>query len=171
MDTIQKLQKLREELIREIDEKFDWIIEGMEKESIPSIQKGNHKTQNYEITYPLNVGSGIFKGKHPIGILFGDGHRTKNPTWKSVVEEVLKDCCKDPVQRQALMDLRGKVLGRNRVLLGSEVGKMRSPVKIDEALYVETHYDAETLLRILTRRILDMVGYDYRDIWIVIKAE
>ena len=27
MNTIQELQKLREELIREIDEKFDWIID------------------------------------------------------------------------------------------------------------------------------------------------
>ena len=65
----------------------------------------------------------------------------------------------------------GKVLGRNRVLLGSETGKMRSPVKIDEALYIETHYDAETLMRILTTRILDMVGYDYSKIRIAVKAE
>lgn len=171
MDIVQELQKLREELIREIDEKFDWIIEGMKIENAPSSQKGNRKPENYEIMYPLNVGAGIFKGKRPIGIIFADGHRTESPTWKSVAEELLKDCCKAPAQRQALMDLRGKVLGRNRVLLGSETGKMRSPVKIDEALYVETHYDAETLLRILTTRILDMVGYDYSDIRIAIKAE
>ena len=31
MNTIQELQKLREELIREIDEKFDWIIGRGEK--------------------------------------------------------------------------------------------------------------------------------------------
>ena len=62
-------------------------------------------------------------------------------------------------------------MGRNRVLLGSEKGQMRSPVKIDEALYVETHYDAETLLRILTTRILDAVGYDYGRIQISVKAE
>ena len=171
MDAIQELQKLREELIREIDEKFDWIIQELKSESVPSLQKENQKLRNYEIIYPLNVGAGIFKGKRPIGILFADGHRTENPTWKSVAEELLKDCCKSPSQRQALMNLRGKVLGRNRVLLGSETGKMRSPVKIDEALYIETHYDAETLLRVLTTRILDMVGYDYSGIRIAIKAE
>ena len=87
------------------------------------------------------------------------------------MEELLKDCCKDSGQRQALINLRGKVLGRNRVLLGSETGKMRSPVKIDEALYVETHYDAETLMRILTTRILNMVDYDYSGVRIAIKAE
>lgn len=171
MNTIQELQKLREELIREIDEKFDWIIDEVKKESVPSRQKESRKPRNYEIIYPLNVGAGIFKGKRPIGVIFADGCRTENPTWKSVAEELLKDCCKDSDQRQALMDLRGKVLGRNRVLLGSETGKMRSPVKIDEALYIETHYDAETLMRILTTRILDMVGYDYSKIRIAVKAE
>lgn len=70
-----------------------------------------------------------------------------------------------------LMDLRGKILGRNRVLLGSETGKMRSPVKIGEALFVETHYDTETLLRILTTRILDEVGYDYGKIQIAVRTE
>ena len=83
----------------------------------------------------------------------------------------MKDCCKDVGKRQGLMDLRGKVLGRNRVLVGSETGKMRSPIKIEEALYVETHYDAETLLRILTTRILDEVDYDYSDIKIAVRAE
>lgn len=171
MDSVQELQKLREELIREIDEKFERIIERMKSEEGTSLQKESCKVKYYEIIYPLNVGTGIFKGKRPTGVIFADGHRTENPTWKSVVEELLKDCCKVPVQRQALMDLRGKVLGRNRVLLGSETGKMRSPVKIAEALYVETHYDAETLMRIMTTRILDVVGYNYSSIRIAVKAE
>lgn len=70
---------------------------------------------------------------------------------------------------QALMDLRGKILGRNRVLLGSEKGRMRGPVKISRALYVETHYDTETLLRILTTRILTPIGYDYTGIHVAIQ--
>lgn len=171
MELVQELQQLREELIREIDEKIGRMIEAAKNESGTSSQKEKQIAKNYEILYSLNVGAGIFKGKRPTGILFADGRRTENPTWKSVAEELLKDCCKDAAQRQALMDLRGKVLGRNRVLLGSESGKMRSPVKIEEALYVETHYDAETLMRILTTRILDMVGYDYSKIRIAVKAE
>ena len=43
MNTIQELQKLREELIREIDEKFDWIIDEVKKESVPSRQKESRK--------------------------------------------------------------------------------------------------------------------------------
>ena len=106
MNTIQELQKLREELIREIDEKFDWIIDEVKKESVPSRQKESRKPRNYEIIYSLSVGAGIFKGKRPTGVIFADGRRTENPTWKSVAEELLKDCCKDSDQRQALMDLR-----------------------------------------------------------------
>lgn len=174
MDIVQELQNLREELILEINEKIDWIIEGVKNENISSIssfQEKNLNSRNYEIIYPLTVGTGIFKGKRPIGTIFANGKRIETPTWKSVVTELLKNCYKNKDQKQELLNLRGKVLGRNRVLLGSETGKMRSPAQIDEALYVETHYDTETLLRIVTTRILDEVGYDYSKIRIAIKAE
>ena len=45
---------------------------------------------------------------------------------------------------------------------------MCSPLKVDEAIYVETYYDAETVMRILTIWILDAVEYDYIDIQIVV---
>ena len=48
---------------------------------------------------------------------------------------------------------------------------MRSPLKIEDNLYVETHYDTETLLKILTTRILDVIGYDYRDITITVRND
>lgn len=171
MDSIKELEQLREELIREIDEKIGQLIKHLKKESPNAEPAPGSAQRNYEVIYPLTAGAGIFKGKRPIGILFDDGRRIEVPTWKRLMEELLKDCCKKPLHRQALMDLRGKVLGRNRVLLGSEEGKMRSPVKIDEALYVETHYDTETLLRILTERLLDVIGYDYSKIRIAVKAE
>lgn len=87
------------------------------------------------------------------------------------MEAILQDCCKSSEKRQALMDLRGKIQGRNRVLLDNKIGKMRSPVKIDKALYVETHYDTETLLRILTTRILDEISYNYSKIRIAVKVK
>lgn len=171
MDIVQELQMLREELIREIDEKIGQVIKKLESEEQGTPRPKRKKTRNYESIYPLNVGTGIYKGKRPTGVIFANGIRTETPTWKKVMEEILKDCCKDLRRKQALMDLRGKILGRNRVLLGSETGKMRSPLKIDEAIYVETHYDAETLLRILTTRILDEIGYDYSKIQIAVKTE
>lgn len=171
MDTAKELQVLREELIREIDEKIGQMLKKLQNENDTNHQKNHVQTREYESVYPLNVGTGIYKGKRPTAVIFPDEVRKECPTWKKVMEEILKDCCKDLAKHQMLMDLRGKILGRNRVLLGSETGKMRSPVKIDEALFVETHYDAETLLRILTTRILDEVGYDYSKIQIAVKTE
>ncbi len=170
MDVKKELQVLREELIREIDEKIEQIIQKLQKEDANPAPKCV-RVKEYESLYPLNIGTGIYKGKRPTAVTFSGGVRKECPTWKKVMEEILKDCCKNPEKHQALMDLRGKILGRNRVLLGSETGKMRSPVKIEEALFVETHYDAETLLRILTTRILDEVDYDYSNIQIAVKTE
>lgn len=171
MDVVSELKKLREELVMQIDERIEKTIKKLQNDQQELLKKEPVRTETFENVYSLNVGTGIYKGKRPTAVIFADGKRAESPTWKSVTEEIMKDCCKDPEKRQALMDLRGKILGRNRVLLGSETGKMRSPVKIEEALYVETHYDAETLLRILITRILDEVGYDYRKIKIAVKAE
>lgn len=171
MDVVQELQILREELVREIDEKIGQMVKKLQDEGTGTVRTAGQSEKKYESIYPLSVGTGIYKGKRPTAVLFADGRRKECPTWKKVVEEILKDCCRDPKKRQALMDLRGKILGRNRVIVGSETGKMRSPVQIAEALYVETHYDAETLLRILTTRILDAVGYDYSGIRIAVQAD
>lgn len=171
LDVVQELQILKEELIREIDEKIEQMTEKLKNTQITSRTETAAPKKSYESMYSLHVGTGIFKGKRPTAVIFGDGRRQETATWKKVMEEILKDCCKQPGKQQALMDLRGKILGRNRVILGSEVGKMRSPVQIAEALYVETHYDAETMLRILTTRILDAVEYDFKGIQIAVQAE
>lgn len=172
MDTIHELELLREELIQEINSKIGKMIEQLETtDSSTSSPNPAPASRTYEVIYPLNIATGIFKGKRPVGVIFPDNRRIETPTWKSVMEEILKDCCKTPAKKQALKDLRGRVMGRNRVLLGSEPGSMRSPLRIDVALYVETHYDTETLLKILTVRLLDQVGYDYSGIRIAVKAE
>lgn len=171
LDVVQELQMLKEDLIREIDEKIEQVTKRLKETQMGNQTESATQEKNYEGVYSLNVGTGIFKGKRPTGIIFADGRRQETATWKMVMEKILKDCCKQSGKKQELMDLRGKILGRNRVLLGSEVGKMRSPVKIDEALYVETHYDAETMLRILTTRILNAVSYDYSGIRLAVKED
>ena len=45
---------------------------------------------------------------------------------------------------------------------------MRSPLKLCDELYIETHYDTETLMKLLLE-ILDSISYDYNDIKVVIK--
>lgn len=173
MNTIEELQLLRAELIREIDEKIGHILQELKEEQERGmVQERRPRTERvYESIYPLSVDTGVFKGKRPTGVIFADGTREDVPTWKRVFEEIMKQCNNQPEKHRALMELRGKVLGRNRVLLGSEKGRMRSPVKIDRALYAETHYDTETLLKILTTRILEVVDYDYSGIKIAVQNE
>lgn len=169
MDTVQELQIFREELIQEINTWFEQKIQKLrDEERRVSEQEAERR---YESIYPLNAGTGIFKGKKPTGVIFADGSRVDVPTWKRAAEEILLNCNSDAERHRKLMDLRGKLLGRDRVFLGSEEGRMRSPVRIDRALYVETHYDTETLLRILTTRILAAVEYDYSGIRIAVRND
>lgn len=173
MDTVQELQVLRAELIREIDDRITCMIQSLKEDQNRAIEHENRRRREkeYESIFPLNADTGIFKGRRPTGVIFEDGTREDVPTWKRVFEEIMKRCNSDVERHKALMELRGKVLGRNRVLLGSEKGKMRSPLKIDRALYAETHYDTETLLKILVTRILEAVGYDYSGIRIAVQNE
>jgi len=101
--------------------------------------------------------------KKPTAITIG-GERIEVSTWKKVITEIMNHCNNDAEKHVELMNLRGKIAGRERVILSKTDDKMRSPLKIDENLYLETHYDTETLLRTTITRILDVVRYNYHDI-------
>lgn len=70
-----------------------------------------------------------------------------------------------------LYELAGQISGKKRVLLATSNSDMRSPIEIAKHMYMETHYDTETLLNILTNRILLPIGFDIGNIWIVIRNE
>lgn len=176
MKTIQELQNLRTELIQQmiqdINEKFDALIYNlqMEQHEIENNVCGQvAEVRACEVLYPLTVSAGVFKGEKPIGVCFGDGRRVAVTKWKQVATVILQECNRDIDCHNRLMQLRDTVKGRDRILLGSEIGKMRSPMKIDDNLYIETHYDAESLIRILTTRILDPINFNYNNIKIAIR--
>ena len=146
--------------------KLDALILYMEQ----STNGNGAPTSNHELILPLAVDSSIFKGKKPVGIIFGETDREDISTWKMAVKAIMKRCNADPEKHVALMNLRGRLAGRDRMFLFNAPDNMRSPYMISENLYMETHYDTETLLRILTTRILDVVGYDYRHISIAIRG-
>ena len=106
MNTIQELQSLRTELIREIDEKIGQLIQKIKENptSEEDISPGQNIERTYESIYPFHVGTGIFKGKHPTGVIFADGTREDVPTWKKVFEIILKHCNKDPERHRVLME-------------------------------------------------------------------
>lgn len=169
MDTIQELQNFRTQLIQEINVTFDRMIQNLRTEQAPTGQVA--EVREYESLYPLTAATGIFKGKKPTGVRFPDGTREDVRTWKNVVKVILGRCNKVLTNHKNLENLCGKVAGRERVFLAARPDGMRSPLKIDDKIYIETHYDTETLLRILTTRILEPINYDYSGITLTIRND
>ncbi|MBQ9990465.1 MAG: hypothetical protein IJP31_05930 [Lachnospiraceae bacterium] len=166
MDAIQELQNLRTQLIQEINLSFDHIIQNLRMQE-STIRKED--VEESEIEYVLAESTGHFKGEKPVGVILPNGNRVYVRTWKKVVEAILQDCIKNPTIRIKLENLRGKVGGRERVFLADRPDTMRGPLKIDNHIFMETHYDTETLLRILTTHILRPINYDYSRIKIVVR--
>ena len=169
METIQTLQKYRTQLIQELNLFFDDMIQSLRVEEMQN--ETVNVAGEYELLYPLTAATGFFKGKKPIGVIFQDGSRIDVPTWKKVVETILQNCNKDIYKHKELENLCGKVSGRERVFLANKPDNMRSPIEVDKNIYVETHYDTETLLRIVTTRILTPIQYDYNGIMIAIRKD
>ena len=66
------------------------------------------------------------------------------------------------------MYLRGRAAGKIREFLSDSSESMTRPLMVDEGLYAETHYGTETLIHILTKRILAPAGFDISDVSIII---
>lgn len=84
---------------------------------------------------------------------------------------ILQDCNADPTMHTYLMELRGKVMGRQRTILAASPEKMHAPLEIDKDLYMESYYDTATLLYVLKNRVLDEVGYNYSGIRVRFRQE
>jgi len=165
MNAIQEIQNIRSEIMLKVDTAFTELIRKLESSSDNSERRW---VGNYETVYPITVNSAIFKGKKPTAVLFGD-ERIEVSKWKTVIGEIMKRCNEDSEKHVSLMNLRGKISGRERVILAKNDDKMRSPMKISENLYIETHYDTETLLRTIMTRILDVVEYDYSSVKVAVR--
>lgn len=170
MDLYNELQNLRAELINDINMKFDSILQQIDNSKFNNTSN-YQKNKEYETIMPLCMHSSAFKGKKPVAVIFKDGSRVNIRSWKMVVSAIMDDCIKNKNSKQQLYKLTGRITGRNRVLLSSSKMNMRSPIEIDDHLFMESHYDTETLIRILTTRILDPVGYDYSEIYIAIRND
>jgi hypothetical protein len=120
----------------------------------------------YERVYPLYIHPHVFVSTKPSAVLFGE-ERVEVKTWREVVGVILARCNEE--RRDALMNLRNKVLGKVRVIFSDSPSGMRHPLKIDDEMYVETHYGSETMMYILRNMILDYTGFDYSQIKITLK--
>lgn len=171
MNILQELLTIRATL-QSLTEKTDQLIEYCSTNQVAAARNEENTVEIrpvYESIYSLCMEPGFFKGKSAVAVIFPDGVRIETPTWKALVEVVMKRCNNDAAKHAALMELRNRVQGRNRQLLGNSSQGMRSSIKIDRGLYMESHYDTESLLRIMKTRILDAVGYDYTGIRVAIR--
>lgn len=162
MNIINDIREKQNQLIVMVNATFDELVRKVEE-----IQaEGNENEIEYESVYPITNTTG-FKGKKPIAVKIA-AERMTAPTWKIVVEKILKEVLKEKEMEDRLMALRDKILGRKRTRVSASSSTMRSPLKINEKLYIETHYDTETLMNFLIQ-ILSEIHYDYNNIEVVIK--
>jgi len=163
---IDQIEKARKEMHKIIDQRFDNILLRLNAEDF-NITDGSSVCVHR--TLPLCLHPSIFKGQKPVSITFADGRTVEVPTWKKAVTEIMKECNADPVMHERLMDIRGKVMGKQRTILSASPDGMDVPLKIDDELYLEAKYDTETLLYVTTDRILRAIGFNYSDISVTIK--
>lgn len=162
MNIIQDIREKQNQLIVMINATFEEIVKEVEQ-----IKAGEKEYEEvYESVYPITNTTG-FKGKKPIAVKFGE-ERIIASTWKMVMETILKEVLKDSNMKNRIMSLRDKLLGRVRKRISATSDDMRSPIELCEGLYIETHYDAETLMNLLIQ-VLNEIKYDYNHINIVIK--
>lgn len=146
------VEQIRAELMQMVDSLCDRLLVG--GAATPSMDA---------CKYPLKSFS-FFKGKVPVAVWFPDGSQRSVRTWKEAVTVVLQFASADTAILEQLMALRGNVHGRQRTLLAESPDGMGYPVEIAPGLFIETQFDTETLLRVLARRILDEIGFDYSGI-------
>lgn len=160
---VNEIRKKQDEIIVMINSSFEEIIKEVSQISKSDIKENN----DYEIIYPLTNTSG-FKNKKVIAVILND-KRIIAPTWKSAVSIILSDALKNDDIKNKMYNLCDKLLGRKRTRLSSKSDGMRSPLELDENLYIETHYDTETLMNLLLQ-VLNEVSYDYSTVRIAIKS-
>ena len=162
-EQITMFESSRERMHRLIDERYDSMIH--------CIRTGQPLRQAEKECYALSDPPFLFKGKKPHSITFPNGDRITVKTWREVAAELLRDCNSDPKRHEALMQLRYMVSGNSRWVLTDTDQCLDVAIKVDEGLYFEGKFDTEYLLKMLTERIFDKVGYPYEMIEIEIREK
>lgn len=163
MNIINEIREKQNQLILMINTTFDELVRKVE--NLPL--EDNENETEFQSIYPI-TSTAVFKGKKPIAVKIGN-QRIIAPTWKKVVENILQTILKDERMKRKMLNLRDILLGRVRTRVSKNSDNMRSPLKLCDELYIETHYDTETLMNLLLE-ILNKISYDYNNIQVVIKS-
>lgn len=159
MDYTEMVEEIREELIQMVNRKCDAMLQMYQNGG--QIVCSENRVMERELAW---IAPATLKGKKPIGLKIASGENVKTPTWKSVVQTIMQHCNSQPDMHERLMQLSGKVAGRQRIILGKSAEEMDVPLKIDEGLYFEGKFDTEALLTMMAKKVLEPIGYDYSQI-------
>lgn len=154
-EIVEYAEKIREELHELIDRQIDSFLLRMET---------GERLDPPETVLPLSAMAAYFKGKKPVAILYPDGSEVPVSTWKKAAAQILRHCAEDEQMRGRLETIRGKVFGRNRLLFSDSGRGMDVPLEVYPNMFLESKFDTETLLNVITKRIFDPIGYDYSGI-------
>ena len=148
---LAEIEAVRARLVTEINVQLDELTQ--------RIRSGKCGETPSTLSIPLSSDTRILKGAKPISVSY-KGMDIPTFTWKSVIETILGICNEQEQYHKALLEARGTIAGRDRMILSDSPDGMTKPLKIDEELFVEVHYDTDTLFRILKDRIFAAIGYD-----------
>lgn len=159
MDYIELIEEIRAELLQVVNQRCDDMIR--------MYQNGEPYNRSEIRSRECRLGStspSMLKGKRPVSVTFASGETIETPTWKKAVQTILKHCNGQKDMHERLMQLRGKVFGRQRTILGKDPAGMDVPIQIDKDLYFEAKFDTEALLTMMEKKVLGPVGYDFSGI-------
>ena len=160
-EILLEIERLRGDVTAMINRNADAL-----REQVLKNYGETESSPTFERIYPLASTPSIFKGTKPIAVLFGEEEAAVK-TWREVYAVILRRC--DAEKHEQLMELRGKIAGRDRIILAAAPEGMKRPIQICEEMYAESFFDSESLTRVLTSLILTPVGFDYTGIKISVR--
>jgi len=120
---------------------------------------------------PMARNAHVLKGKKPASLRLPDGGQFEVKTWLEAAEIIVRDCNSDEERHQRLLEMTGKVLGRNRRILSDAPCGLDTPIKVDEGIYFEGKFDTQSLIEVLCNRILQPTGYGYNKVMVKVREE
>lgn len=159
MEYIELIEEIREELLQIVNQRCDDLLR--------MYQNGEQNNYSWAETRECRLAwfsPATLKGKRPRSLTFPSGETVVTPTWKKLAQTILKHCNEQPDMHERLMQLRGEVFGRQRIILREFPERMDVPIRIDQDLYFEAKFDTEALIAMMERKILEPVGYDFSEI-------
>lgn len=155
----QRMYEMTEQIRKELHDMVDKQINDLQVR----LQYGKPKVRT-DIEMSLATMPAYFKGKKPVSIVYPDGTEVYASTWRQLAHHLLSGCAEDEVMRDRLRELCGCVYGRDRLLFSDHGEGMDAPIEFYPKMFFEGKFDTESLLKVITNRIFDPIGYDYSGI-------